>query len=695
MKIGIRLPLLIGIIVLITCGSIIFAADVIITRELEAATFAELSGSAIASAQIIKTRMDAQLSQLWELANRARTRSMNWEDVVRQSLAPDVARIGTLDLGLVFPDGTAHYVTDNSTASLGDRTYFKQALAGDGAFSDVLISRVINRPVIMFASPIFESDAKGAPVKGVLISRKDSGAFLDDMLKNIVNGNKGSYGFLVNGEGTYTAHPDDSLVIKQFNPIKESQKDPSLKTLADIIATAIKEKSSQGTYVQDGKAMICATAVIPNSTWTLVITQERAIALAHVTGIRLIMLLIGTICGVVGVVVTALTGRSLVKPIIGIAKTVERVGQGDLTNHINFSSKDEIGDLSRNFNLTLEKIKDLITTIKKESDTLSGIGATLANNTTESAAAVNEISATIQSIKGQVVNQSASVTQTNATMEQISANIDKLNEEVKLQSQTVSQSSSAIEQMLANIQSVTQTLVKNAANVKDLMEASEVGRTGLQGVAQDIQEIAHESEGLLEINSVMQNIASQTNLLSMNAAIEAAHAGEAGKGFSVVADEIRKLAENSSVQSKTISAVLKKIKDSIDKITRSTGTVLDKFAAIDNGVKTVSDQEENIRNAMQEQGEGSKQVLKAISKLNEITRQVEEGSEQMLEGSKEIITESRNLEKVTQEISGGMTEMAKGASQINVAVNEVNDISGQNKGSIDNLIVAVSRFKIE
>ncbi|MCL2213893.1 MAG: methyl-accepting chemotaxis protein [Treponema sp.] len=359
--------------------------------------------------------------------------------------------------------------------------------------------------------------------------------------------------------------------------------------------------------------------------WMVMTVVPYNMVMARVQQMTFVLIILGVmILGVITVIILFVS-RSITAPIKSMEKVLWFMGEGDFTHSINSTSNDEIGNISRYLNTTLEK-KHLINIIKGEAEKLSGIGTDLTSNMTETAAAIRQITSNIQGIKGRAINQSASVSQTNATMEQITVNIGKLSQQVEKQTDSVAQSSSAIEQMLANVQSVTQTLIKNKQNVSSLTNASEIGRASLQDVATDIQEITRESEGLMEINSVMQNIASQTNLLSMNAAIEAAHAGEAGKGFAIVADEIRKLATNSSEQSKTISIVLKKIKGSIDKITQSTNDALQKFEAIDNLIKTVSEQEENTRNAMEEQSQGSKQVLEAVGSLNDITQHVKSES---------------------------------------------------------------------
>ena len=408
-------------------------------------------------------------------------------------------------------------------------------------------------------------------------------------------------------------------------------------------------------------------------------------------------IIIGAVSIVLGLALLQLFLRMIFSRLSKINSILQELslGEGDLTRRIKIDKEDEIGELSKYLNMTLDKIKNLIVVIKGGTDKLRTIGNNLASDVLQTTGAVQQITANIQTIKQKVIDQSASVSETHATMEQVTDNITKLGKNVEIQTSSVSESSSAIEEMLANIHSVTETLVRNTENVRELIKVSDAGRSSLQKVTQDIQEIARESDGLLAINTVMENIASQTNLLSMNAAIEAAHAGESGKGFSVVAGEIRKLATSSSEQSKTISNALKKMKTAIETISASTNTALEKFEAIDERVRTVSDQETNIRSAMEEQGQGSQKILEAVSRMNEQTQLVKQGSDEMSNASKEVITESENLEKASVEISGGMNEMAGSANEINAAVTHVNEMSKKTREHIEVLFDEVSKFKVE
>ena len=697
MKLKLKVPLLIGVLVLVSIVSLIVFVDVIVSRRLMENAYQELEANVQAGVDLITNELNSQLNQLWEIANRTEVRSMNWE-IARANMIHDPARIGVYDLSLVFPDFMSWDVSDGSYfQQQTDRPWILSAFAGRSDVSDVFFSRITESLVVMLSAPVFRDSQPGAPVVGVLMARRLPERVLGFLVREIRTGHRTSHAFMINSEGEFIAHRDQSLVDDQVSVIRGAAGDPTLQSIADLFSYSLTRTSGRGVYTLGGHEWIAAFREVPGfNGWRLFVTTMSSDLRAQVYETRNTLILVGAIFLLIGIVAAIFIGRSISNPIIRVSNSLKDIaqGEGDLTRSVNINTNDEVGDLAKYFNETIDKIRGLIVNVRQEADALAIVGNDLSSDMIETAAAMNEISANIQSIKTRMLNQSASVSQTNATMENITGNINKLNGHVEQQSSTVSEGSAAIEEMVANIESVIQTLRKNSENVNDLRGASDLGRTSLAAVTDDIQTIARESEGLMEINSVMENIASQTNLLSMNAAIEAAHAGDAGKGFAVVADEIRKLAENSSEQSKIIGSVLKKMKSSIEKISLSTNDVSTKFETIDKSVKTVAEQEDNIRASMEEQGQGSKQILQAVSRISDITDLVKSGSHEMLEGAKEVIKEADNLQRLTSEISSGMNEMATGTEQVDKAVANVNGLTQNNKDEIDALIKEVSKFKV-
>jgi methyl-accepting chemotaxis protein len=519
-------------------------------------------------------------------------------------------------------------------------------------------------------------------------------AILQDMVSEIRPYKTGS-GSLYSNDGTIVADQDESNRGKNF---REVYKD----VLGPQGINHVEESLTDGNYRQinyRGNNLVNYPFYVGSvkTPWTIMVRASQEVVLAPVTQMTFFTLILSVAAVIAAVVITYLVVHKSMKPVVTVVEALKDIseGEGDLTRKIGISSKDEVGDLGRYFNQTLGKIKALVLAIRNQSRSLSDLGNNLSATMDDTTAAMNQIDASVRNIKEKVLNQGASVDETNSAMEKITANINQLNDHIKTQTASVSASSSAIEEMISSIQSVANTLSGNAENLKELTGASDIGRANIQEVSADIQEIARESEGLLEINAVMENIASQTNLLSMNAAIEAAHAGEAGKGFAVVADEIRKLAESAGEQSKTTTVILKKIHGAIDKITQSTGGVLKKFEDIDSGVRTAAAQAGVIHNAMEEQRIGSQQILEAISQLNEITGRVKDGSTAMLESITGVIEAGKNLQRTTLEITAGINDTATGVGQVNTAMTRVDGMSEENKGSVRILVEEVSKFKID
>ncbi|CEM61045.1 methyl-accepting chemotaxis protein [Treponema phagedenis] len=386
--------------------------------------------------------------------------------------------------------------------------------------------------------------------------------------------------------------------------------------------------------------------------------------------------------------------RGNINRLMLIYDNIENLSHGNYKlDDIVITSRDEIGFLMTNFNSFLSFNKQFLKDIDVAINKSNVVADELAANMNETSATLQQISGNVSSVNESTQMQTSGVLETQATIEQIARTIESLDRNIEHQASTVAESSSAIEEMVANIHSVADVLEKNAISIANLDKQTQTATNSTQEAATHIEKVVEASEGLLEASNVIQHIASQTNLLAMNAAIEAAHAGEAGKGFAVVADEIRKLAEEAGTQGKQISVVLKTLQQDIETVANGAKTVVTQITEISNLSYAIRDQETVIMNAMEEQTSGSTQVLEAIRDITKITEEVRLGSGEMLTGNTEVGKEMTRLANGAQQVQNSMHEISGGTNQIASAVEQIITMSEENKKAIITVMGHLAKLK--
>ncbi len=517
---------------------------------------------------------------------------------------------------------------------------------------------------------------------------------LNRQISSIKVGEHG-YPIITNAKGLLLTHKNQNKIGVNITKLKNAKGELFLENFMDF-----DENSYNYNWLEpDGSVRYKYLHYIkePSTGWYIIVTAYWDEFDEDLNRIKTILIWASILAMIVNILFVLLSTRSIVKPINDLTNLIKEIseGDGDLTRKITIRRKDETGLMAGFLNTFVSNLNKMMGDIKKSTDHTLSAKDDLFAVSEETSASICQITKNIDHISDKISHLDTNVCLSTDSVNEITGNITGLNSSIESQNAMIEESTAAITEMIASISSVAAITERKQISVQNLVDTAKEGGNVIESTQNSVEKVKSQLENINEMTNIISSIAARTNLLAMNAAIEAAHAGDAGKGFAVVASEIRNLAESSSRSSSKIKETIKNVSQSINETSTLSEKTGSSFRSIDGEIKEVVLALNEIVSSTGELQIGGQELLASINSLRDISTDVRENSVSIKESVDNVNQAMENTSAITYEVVTAIKEVTLGTNEIQKSMGHVTDniqvISETGVLLSDN----VNKFKIE